>query len=83
MNKDGEYRVANALIDQAKEYIRQELAWAEKERIKAVRIFIRTLRDAEMITREEKRELLDFAQATFWRAQIDRTTYVIKKEGEA
>jgi hypothetical protein len=47
-------------LEKIRKYIEEELSVPEKESIKATRIFIRTLRDAEMITREEKLQLLNY-----------------------
>jgi hypothetical protein len=45
-------------LEKIRKYIEDELAIRERDSIKAIRIFIRTLRDAELITNEEKLQLL-------------------------
>lgn len=45
-------------IEIIRKYIEKKLYIPKRKSIKAARIFIRTLREAEMITREEKLQLL-------------------------
>lgn len=48
------------MMEKIRKHIEEELATADRNAKKAVRIFVRTLREADMITQEQKRELLDY-----------------------
>ena len=50
-------------IEKIKEHIRQELSTADKESKKTVRVFIRTLREAELISRDTKCRLLEYVDS--------------------
>lgn len=50
----------SGMIEKIKKHIEEELATADRNSKKAVRVFVRTLREADLITREQKQELLNY-----------------------
>ena len=56
-------------IELIKEHIRQELSRPDKENKKAARVFVRTLREAELISSDTKRRLLEYIDSQWAKAE--------------
>ena len=56
-------------IELIKEHIRQELSTADKESKKAARVFVRTLREAGLISRHTKCKLLEYIDSQWAKAE--------------
>lgn len=56
-------------IELIKEHIRQELSTPDKESKKATRVFVRTLREAELISRDTKLKLLEYIDSQWAKAE--------------
>ncbi len=57
--------VETTMTMKIRQHITEELATANREDLLACRIFIRTCREVDFITREQKIELLEFADKTY------------------
>ena len=57
--------VETTMTTKIRQHITEELATANREDLLACRIFIRTCREVDFISREQKIALLEFADKTF------------------